>query len=67
MGESGCGVNHFEDGTFEFLKVGDDFEEVFGLWIPGRAEHAHEGFWGAGEIGSELHEAHGAVDVFAEE
>uniref|UniRef100_E6QL84 Uncharacterized protein n=1 Tax=mine drainage metagenome TaxID=410659 RepID=E6QL84_9ZZZZ len=63
---SGGVVDDFEGRAIYFLQVGDDIEKVFCLRVSGGAEHAHERFGGVVETGSELDEADGAVDVFAE-
>ena len=60
-------IDYFENCSFGFLQVGDDFEEVFRLGIAGGAEHAHEHLGGTAEILAQLHKADRAVDVFAED
>ena len=60
-------IDYFENCSFGFLQVGDDFEEVFRLGIAGGAEHAHEDLGGTAEILAQLHKADRAVDVLAED
>lgn len=67
FGLSSFPVDDFEDCSFELLEIRDDFEEVFSLRIAGGAEHAHEDLGRAAEVGAELHESDGAVDVFAKD
>lgn len=67
-GESGGGFGgDLEDGAFCFLQVGDDVEEVAGLWVAGGAEHAHEALGRAVECCTESKGADGSVDVLPED
>jgi hypothetical protein len=35
---------YFQMHSFSFLQITDDTKQITGLWIPLRAEHAHEAF-----------------------